>query len=388
MMIRKPLIATFAALTVATFMIAESHPSDAQFFPRLRNRIQSRRITPPVPTDRQPRPAARPGSKSKEQPAQRPGTQPNASRNNPQRGTNQPAPKAARTPRRVSPVRPVQPRPSAPGYSANRSANGRATGPTAAKSREILGPSILSADTDSAIAKEKGSTQHKAALGIRIVQSRQGVPGMWVTGMNPGSHAGQAGLRVGDLIVSVEGQPTRTTADISRMLNDRQPGEKLRINIVRDRVMSSIYVPLMGNATGEPTIAATTAVNPAVAPLATAPLASPPLATAPLATAPLAADQAAKNQSLTTFGIQTTFGMGYTSVKGQRGAVVTEIQKDSPASASGLKTGDRIVAVEGRLLISADALQQTLADNQENFPVNVRMIRDGKHRPQRESIIG
>jgi len=184
-MIRNPLIATLAGLTVATFLVAESQPSDAQLFQRLRDRIQSRRLAPPLPTNRQRQPGAQPPQQSEAQPALRP--------------TSQPAPAPAvqstvsryNSPRQVSPVK-----------------------PGLVEAEKIQSPEML--------------------------------------------------------------------------------------------------------------------------------------------------------------------GMRYTNVQGQRGAVVTEIQKNSPASVSGLKIGDRIVAIDGRLLISAEAFRQIVADHHENFPVNVRMVRDGK----------
>ena len=74
----------------------------------------------------------------------------------------------------------------------------------------------------------------------------------------------------------------------------------------------------------------------------------------------------------------TTIGLRYTNVPGQRGALVTGVQENSIAANSGLKTGDRIVAIDGRLLVSAEALQQSLGQRSDNKRIGIRMVRDGK----------
>jgi membrane-associated protease RseP (regulator of RpoE activity) len=345
-MIRKPCVAAMAGLTVISWMIADSQTSDAQLFRRLRERIQSRIPVPQTPIN-QPR------------------FQPNAAQNNPQQ-PNQSDSNAGLTPRTVAPVSSDEPRLASPAKRAadpSVAANGTdrqsrtrqpnqptrpgtrlpdntlpATADAAAKDGSLFGNSILpnrKADT-------AGVNQGRASLGIQVVQSRQGIPGLEVNGINPGSHAPAAGLKVGDLIVSIEGQPTDSIANIKALLARRRSGENVRAQIIRDRKTSSIMIPLMDEITNRPTteeIAKETDRQPAA---------------------------------------PTTFGISYANVEGQRGALVTDIQKNSLASNSGLKRGDRIVSVNGRLLISAEALQQTLGSSDKETAIGLRMVRNGQ----------
>lgn len=346
MMIRKPCVAAMAGMTVISWMIADSRTSDAQLFRRLRERIQSRVPVPPTPINQPP-------------------FQPNVPQNNPQQ-PNLSDSNAGLNPRTVAPVRSDEPRLASPakraadpGVAANgtdRQSRKRqpnrptqpgtrlpyktspATADAAAKDGSLFGNSILpnrKADTADV-------NQGRASLGIQVVQSRQGIPGLKVNGINPGSHAPAAGLKVGDLIVSIEGQPTDSIASIKALLARRRSGEDVRAQIIRDRKKSSIMVPLIDEITNRPTTAKIAQEK-------------DPQATAP-----------------------TTFGISYANVEGQRGALVTNIQENSLASNSGLKRGDRIVSVNGRLLVSAEALQQTLGSSDKKTTIGLRMVRNGQ----------
>jgi membrane-associated protease RseP (regulator of RpoE activity) len=68
----------------------------------------------------------------------------------------------------------------------------------------------------------------------------------------------------------------------------------------------------------------------------------------------------------------------FKDIDGQRGALVTAVEPGTPAAASGLQTGDRIVAMDGRLLVDSLALKQALAQRQSESAVELRMVREGK----------
>jgi len=72
--------------------------------------------------------------------------------------------------------------------------------------------------------------------------------GVLVTSVADGSPASRAGLKAGDVITSVDGQPVRSTEDLVRAMRDAKSDE-VTIEIVRDKRASSVKATLEGPAT-------------------------------------------------------------------------------------------------------------------------------------------
>jgi Do/DeqQ family serine protease len=58
--------------------------------------------------------------------------------------------------------------------------------------------------------------------------------GALVAGVAPGSPAARAGLRNGDIIVEIEGQPVQSARELSLIVARRGPGSRTRITVLRD----------------------------------------------------------------------------------------------------------------------------------------------------------
>ena len=58
--------------------------------------------------------------------------------------------------------------------------------------------------------------------------------GTMVLGLVPGGPAAEAGLRVGDLILSIEGQKTETSDELGRVIREYGPGDKVGLNVIRE----------------------------------------------------------------------------------------------------------------------------------------------------------
>jgi hypothetical protein len=72
----------------------------------------------------------------------------------------------------------------------------------------------------------------RALLGVRMATAEQGVR---VEGLTRGSAAESASqLKVGDIILSVAGQSTRTPHDLTAAVQTCQPGETIDIEVIRD----------------------------------------------------------------------------------------------------------------------------------------------------------
>lgn len=70
------------------------------------------------------------------------------------------------------------------------------------------------------------------------------VSGAAVFSVQAGTPAERAGFEPGDVIVELDGQPIRTSAELTTSLARRQPGDKVRLTIVRNRKRRDITVEL------------------------------------------------------------------------------------------------------------------------------------------------
>ena len=81
-------------------------------------------------------------------------------------------------------------------------------------------------------------------LGIRMGLER-GARGVSVEGVEPRSPAAAAGVRVGDLIVSVDGERIKEGAELQQVLIKREVGDMVNLGILRDREELKIEVELV-----------------------------------------------------------------------------------------------------------------------------------------------
>ena len=68
---------------------------------------------------------------------------------------------------------------------------------------------------------------HRAFLGIRVGETNGN--GVIVASVTPGGAAARGGMRVGDVIVSVDGMQTSTVGALSAALAELKPGQKVRV---------------------------------------------------------------------------------------------------------------------------------------------------------------
>lgn len=88
---------------------------------------------------------------------------------------------------------------------------------------------------------------HRAALGIYAAQATTfaGQPaGVVVEGLAKSSPAKQAGIRSGDVILSVAGKTTKTTTALEAVLANLQPGQSVKVKYLRGTQTSTVSVKL------------------------------------------------------------------------------------------------------------------------------------------------
>jgi S1-C subfamily serine protease len=89
---------------------------------------------------------------------------------------------------------------------------------------------------------EKGDNVPHAYLGVRSGDTPTG--GAQVGAVVPGGPADKGGIRAGDRVVSIGGQPVRGADDLSAAVNDRKPGEKVDVVVERSGQRRTLTVTL------------------------------------------------------------------------------------------------------------------------------------------------
>ncbi|MDH2427893.1 trypsin-like peptidase domain-containing protein [Sphaerisporangium sp. TRM90804] len=97
-------------------------------------------------------------------------------------------------------------------------------------------PSTTAKDVaDQIIKYGKVTNSRRAALGVRVntVVAPDGRPvGVGVAMVEPGGGAAKAGIKAGDVILSVEGKPTPTAAALSEVLATLKPGRQVKVELL------------------------------------------------------------------------------------------------------------------------------------------------------------
>jgi putative serine protease PepD len=97
------------------------------------------------------------------------------------------------------------------------------------------------------IATGKVSSSGRASLGItaQTVADASGQPaGVGVVGVNAGGAAAKAGIKAGDVIVSVAGQPTESVTALQGVLATHKPGDQVPVRFARNGTESTAQVTL------------------------------------------------------------------------------------------------------------------------------------------------
>ncbi|MGI5269356.1 S1C family serine protease [Nonomuraea sp. CA-218870] len=109
-------------------------------------------------------------------------------------------------------------------------------------------PSNTATDISAQIVKHgRVINSHRAALGITgsTVIGDTGQPaGVGVRSVQSGGGAAKAGIREGDVIVSVGGKETPTIAALTELLTGYKPGDKVEVEFVRDGEPQKVTVTL------------------------------------------------------------------------------------------------------------------------------------------------
>lgn len=163
--------------------------------------------------------------------------------------------------------------------------------------------------------------------------------------------AAQAGLLVDDTITEVDGKKITEMEDITNIVLDKKPNDKIKVKFKRGTESKEVEVTLLerqarqGGAGGGAAAGASTTTQ----------TTTPP--------AP----------STVFLGI-----LGQNAVGDDTGAKITEVTKDGPADKAGLKVGDLITAIDGRELLGYQAMVIRLRNKNVGDKIKVKYKRGGE----------
>lgn len=169
-------------------------------------------------------------------------------------------------------------------------------------------------------------------LGLAGGQSDEGCP---ITRVGPGSPAEQAGIKVGDLVLSVDGQPIKTFAELSALVKQRNVGDEMTLDLKRADMKLKVKVKVGLQANGQPI--------------------------------PLPPSEGRKGVTL-----------GIKSDPEAKTCVVMGLEPGSPALKAGVKIGDVIRRVEGQKIENVDELSEALGKKKPGDEVDLEIVRNGE----------
>ncbi len=176
--------------------------------------------------------------------------------------------------------------------------------------RGWLGVQIQPVNKD--IAESLGLSEAQGAL---VVAPQEGSPGQ------------KAGIKEGDVITAVNGDPIKDARDLARKVAQFGPNVKVDVSVWRDGKSQDIDVTL-GNLASEDAASAEPVEPDAPAP--------------------------SSEKALSSLGITVA------PAENGTGLAVTEVDPDSEAAARGLRTGEKIVSVNNRQVTKADDIEQVI----------------------------
>jgi len=91
---------------------------------------------------------------------------------------------------------------------------------------------------------ERGQIIKHPYLGVQTAADPVNPNGAQVQTVVPGGPAEKAGLRPGDLIKSLDGQPVRDPSDLSSAIDVKKPGDKVTLQIERNGLTQEIDATL------------------------------------------------------------------------------------------------------------------------------------------------
>jgi len=94
-----------------------------------------------------------------------------------------------------------------------------------------------------------GTPREEGFLGVSIEERRDGGQGAVIVDVSRGTPAAEAGLRAGDIVIAIDGEPVTGQAGLVAAIRDLEPGATIELTVVRDGAEQTLSATLATRST-------------------------------------------------------------------------------------------------------------------------------------------
>ncbi len=201
--------------------------------------------------------------------------------------------------------------------------------------------------TDGKVSRSKlGVTIQNVTADIAASLKLTDVSGALVSGVEPGSPAARAGLRQGDVIVSVDGEKLADNNALRNRIAGTKPGSKVAVEVLREGRRQTLYATLDAQSVDT------------------------------RARGPRSEGSDAQGFGMTVQPLTPELARELELTDRREGVVIREVEPDGAAAAAGLQPGDVIVQVNGQAVKSSAELKSALGQSTDR-PALLLVARKG-----------
>jgi len=186
--------------------------------------------------------------------------------------------------------------------------------------------------------------------------------GVFVDDVIDDSPAEEAGIKDGDIIIFFDGQKITDSDELVKILEEKNADDEVTIKVIRDGSEEEIAVILGDKPDDEYYIRKINKIP-------------------KIEKRILCLDA---NESTSYIGVMLSdlsHQLGdYFGVKKGRGALITEVEKDSPAEKAGFKAGDVIIAIDDELVRDNDDVIELVMEMEAGDKAAIKILRDKKEK--------
>ncbi|MGE5692894.1 MAG: PDZ domain-containing protein [Candidatus Zixiibacteriota bacterium] len=184
--------------------------------------------------------------------------------------------------------------------------------------------------------------------------------GVLITDVSDGGPAEIAGLKQGDVILSIDGQKMETERQFREFLGEHQPGDIIKVEVLRSNRKRNFKVTLGDRSEFEPA----------------APAPPPQGFRTPSAPKPLTPAYPAEGFLGVSIGDLSEEQKEEHDLDG--GAYVEDVTEGTPAEKAGIADGDIITAFDGKPVVDGDDLYQKIRKSEPGKKVPIEVLRRGE----------
>jgi serine protease Do len=202
---------------------------------------------------------------------------------------------------------------------------------------------------------------NRAMLGVTTEGTSRGAE---VKSVVEGSAADKAGIRKGDVITRIGNRKIESSDDVTEMIRERKPGDKVDVSYLREGKETKASAEL-GKWKG---IRMTPMRFSRVAPAHPGEPAFPSIQGNPYE------DLGARFSQMG----RPRLGMSIQETEDGKGVKVLEVESDGNAAKAGLKKDDVILSIDDKEIKGTDDLTRAIRSTRDKFSYNLKIQRDGK----------